>query len=117
MTALKRLVNSTATYTLANVINSAIPFLLLPVLTRVLAPAEYGVVTMFATVVSVLTAFTGLSIHGAVSVRHFDADTDHPRRPHKQKSPVLRQGFSSMVAIRLRQRSRNGDRRHPLLRT
>lgn len=79
MTALKRLVNSTATYTLANVINSAIPFLLLPVLTRVLAPAEYGVVTMFATVVSVLTAFTGLSIHGAVSVRHFDADTDHPR--------------------------------------
>lgn len=79
MTALKRLVNSTATYALANVINSAIPFLLLPVLTRVLAPAEYGVVTMFATVVSVLTAFTGLSIHGAVSVRHFDADTDHPR--------------------------------------
>ncbi|SEL29570.1 Membrane protein involved in the export of O-antigen and teichoic acid [Atopomonas hussainii] len=79
MTVLKRLVNSTATYALANVINSAIPFLLLPVLTRVLAPAEYGVVTMFATVVSVLTAFTGLSIHGAVSVRHFDADTDHPR--------------------------------------
>lgn len=79
MTALKRLVNSIATYALANVINSAIPFLLLPVLTRVLAPAEYGVVTMFATVVSVLTAFTGLSIHGAVSVRHFDADTDHPR--------------------------------------
>lgn len=79
MTTLKRLVNSTATYALANVINSAIPFLLLPVLTRVLAPAEYGVVTMFATVVSVLTAFTGLSIHGAVSVRHFDADTDHPR--------------------------------------
>lgn len=79
MSAFKRLVNSTATYALANVLNSAIPFLLLPVLTRVLAPAEYGAVTMFATVVSVLTAFTGLSIHGAVSVRHFDADTDHPR--------------------------------------
>jgi O-antigen/teichoic acid export membrane protein len=79
MTALKRLVSSTATYTLANVINSTIPFLLLPVLTRVLAPAEYGVVTMFTTVVSVLTAFTGLSIHGAVSVRHFDPETDHPR--------------------------------------
>tara|TARA_Y100001951_G_C11297967_1_gene277240 strand:+ start:5140 stop:6420 length:1281 start_codon:yes stop_codon:yes gene_type:complete len=79
MTALKRLVNSTATYALANVINSAIPFLLLPVLTRVLAPVEYGVVTMFTTVVSVLTAFTGLSIHGAVSVRHFDVETDHPR--------------------------------------
>lgn len=79
MTALKRLLNSTATYALANVINSAIPFFLLPVLTRVLAPAEYGVVTMFTTVVGVLSAFTGLSIHGAVSVRHFDSSTDHPR--------------------------------------
>lgn len=79
MTALKRLLNSTATYALANVINSAIPFLLLPVLTRVLSPAEYGVVTMFTTMISVLSAFTGLSIHGAVSVRYFDTNTDHPR--------------------------------------
>ncbi|WP_460155205.1 lipopolysaccharide biosynthesis protein [Pseudomonas sp. S2_B12] len=79
MTALKRLLNSTATYALANVINSAIPFFLLPVLTRVLAPSEYGVVTMFTTVVGALSAFTGLSIHGAVSVRHFDSGTDHPR--------------------------------------
>lgn len=79
MTALKQLLSSTATYVSANVINSAIPFLLLPVLTRVLAPAEYGLVTMFTTVMSVLAAFTGLSLHGAVSVRHFDSNTDHPR--------------------------------------
>ena len=79
MTALKRLVNSTATYALANVINSAIPFLLLPVLTRVLAPAEYGVVAMFTTVITVFSAFTGLSLHGAVSVRYFNKETNHPR--------------------------------------
>jgi len=79
MTALKRLVNSTATYALANVINSAIPFLLLPVLTRVLAPAEYGMVAMFTTVITVFSAFTGLSLHGAVSVRYFNAETKHPR--------------------------------------
>lgn len=79
MNALKRLLNTTATYALANIINSAIPFFLLPVLTRVLAPTEYGVVAMFTTVVGVLSAFTGLSIHGCVSVRHFDTDTDHPR--------------------------------------
>ncbi|MGY2196670.1 lipopolysaccharide biosynthesis protein [Pseudomonas gingeri] len=79
MTALKQLLNSAATYALANVINSAIPFFLLPVLTRVLAPTEYGVVAMFTTVVGVLSAFTGLSIHGSVSVRHFDSNTDHPR--------------------------------------
>ncbi|MGY2221498.1 lipopolysaccharide biosynthesis protein [Pseudomonas gingeri] len=73
------MLNSTATYALANVINSAIPFFLLPVLTRVLAPTEYGVVAMFTTVIGVLSAFTGLSIHGSVSVRHFDSNTDHPR--------------------------------------
>lgn len=79
MTALKKLLSSTAIYASANVINSAIPFLLLPVLTRVLAPAEYGLVTMFVTVMSVLGAFTGLSVHGAVSVRYYDSSTDHPR--------------------------------------
>jgi O-antigen/teichoic acid export membrane protein len=79
MTALKRLVNSTATYALANVINSAIPFLLLPVLTRVLEPTEYGLVAMFTTIITVFSAFTGLSLHGAVSVRYFNTETDHPR--------------------------------------
>lgn len=34
---------------------------------------------MFTTLMSVLAAFTGLSLHGAVSVRYFSADTDHPR--------------------------------------
>ena len=43
------LVGNAAIYTLANVTNSAIPFLLLPVLTRVLSPEEYGLVTIFAT--------------------------------------------------------------------
>lgn len=79
MTGLRQLLGSTATYISANVVNSAIPFLLLPVLTRVLTPAEYGTVTMFTTAISVLSAFTGLSMHGAVSVRYFDKDTDHPR--------------------------------------
>jgi O-antigen/teichoic acid export membrane protein len=79
MTALKRLVGSTAIYAMANVINSAIPFLLLPVLTRVLAPEEYGVVAMFTTVMAVLSAVTGLSMHGAVSVRYFNSQTNHPR--------------------------------------
>jgi len=74
----KRLLGSAATYIGANAINSAIPFLLLPLLTRVLAPHEYGTVTMFVTVMSVLAALTGLSVHGAVSVRFFDKDIDHP---------------------------------------
>lgn len=55
----------------ANIVNAAIPFLLLPVLTRILTPAEYGIVAMFITLVSVFNAFTGLSVYSAVSVRYF----------------------------------------------
>lgn len=79
MSSVRTLVRSMATYASANIVNSAIPFLLLPVLTRVLSPAEYGAVAMFTTLMTVLSAFTGLSLHGAVSVRYFSKDTDHPR--------------------------------------
>lgn len=58
----------------ANILNAGIPFLLMPVLTRVLSPADYGTIAMFAIVLSILGAFTGLSVHGAVSVRYFQLD-------------------------------------------
>lgn len=73
------LAGSTGIYTLANIANSTIPFLLLPVLTRVLTPEEFGVVAIFTTLVTAFGAFTGLSAHGAVNVRMFDPQTRHAR--------------------------------------
>jgi O-antigen/teichoic acid export membrane protein len=73
------LVGSASIYTLANIANSAIPFLLLPVLTRVLTPEEFGIVAIFTTLVTAFGAFTGLSAHGAVNVRMFDPQTRHAR--------------------------------------
>lgn len=58
----------------ANALSAAIPFLLLPVLTRVLSPADYGIVAMFTVVVSILNAFTGLNVHGALGVRYFQQE-------------------------------------------
>lgn len=75
----RRLAGAAAIYTAANVANSAIPFLLLPILTRVLTPGEYGLVALFMTLTTAFTAFAGLSVHGAVNVRYFDASIDHPR--------------------------------------
>lgn len=69
------LFRSALVYTFTNIVNSAIPFLLVPVLTRVLSPEEYGTVAMFNMVVAVLAAFTGLSVHGAVNVRYFQRDS------------------------------------------
>ncbi|MEW6996855.1 lipopolysaccharide biosynthesis protein [Colwelliaceae bacterium BS250] len=67
----KKSLGNGAIYLVTNIINAAIPFLLLPILTRVLTPSDYGLITMFALVVTLLGAFAGLSIHGAVNIRFF----------------------------------------------
>lgn len=80
MSSVRSLFQSAAIYTTTNVLNAAIPFLLLPILTRVLLPADYGVIAMFNATVGILGAFTGLSVHGAVNVRFVDHEgIDFPR--------------------------------------
>ena len=69
-----KLFGNAAIYLGANLLNAGIPFLLLPILTRVLTPADYGTVAMFGIVLSVLGAFTGLSVHGAIGVRYFQLE-------------------------------------------
>lgn len=66
-----KLFGNASIYFGANILNAAIPFLLLPILTRVLTPAEYGTIAMFLVMVSIFGAFTGLSVHGAIGVRYF----------------------------------------------
>jgi len=59
-------------YTLSSIINAAIPFLLLPLLTRYLSPEEYGIVSMYTLLLSITSVFTGLSVHGAINRAYFD---------------------------------------------
>lgn len=65
-------VRTLGTYTLSNIVATGIPFLLLPLLTRVLTPQDYGIVAMFGVVVSVFGAMAGLGSNGAVEVRYFE---------------------------------------------
>ena len=74
MNSVKTLLRNASVYTGANILNAGIPFLLLPVLTRVLSPTDYGTIAMFGIVVTIMGAFTGLSVHGAVGVRYFQLD-------------------------------------------
>jgi O-antigen/teichoic acid export membrane protein len=67
-----RLFGHAAIYTLSNFAVAGVPFLLLPVLTRVLDPEAYGIVAMFTLVVSFLSVGVGLNVHGAITVRYFD---------------------------------------------
>lgn len=73
----RALVSGAGAYLIANIINSAIPFLLLPVLTRYMAPAEYGQVAMYQVWLTALGGLLGLSVHGAASVKYYDDDITH----------------------------------------
>jgi len=63
-----------AIYLISNILNAAIPFALLPVLTRYLSPEQYGEVAMFQTLLGALTAFIGLSMHGATVRKFYDGN-------------------------------------------
>lgn len=82
---LKNILNSSlfqtaGIYTFTQAINAAIPFLLMPVLTRYLTPTDYGIVAMFGVLLSFVAPFTGLSIHGAIARQYYDRDeVDMPR--------------------------------------
>jgi O-antigen/teichoic acid export membrane protein len=68
------LIRSTGVYTVSRLIGSAIPFLMLPVLTRYLAPTDYGILAMFAVLVGLVSPFVGLNINGAIGVKYFDKE-------------------------------------------
>jgi O-antigen/teichoic acid export membrane protein len=72
MARLKGLLGPAAIYASSTIASSAIPFLMMPVLTRHLSPGEYGVVSAFSVAVSVFGALIGLSVHGALSIRYFE---------------------------------------------
>lgn len=55
-------------------INKAIPFLLLPILTRYLTPDDYGIIASFTAIVAFISIFLGLSGHGAVDANFFRLD-------------------------------------------
>lgn len=61
----------TAIYLSFGVLNKAILFLLVPILTRYLSPDEYGAAANFLTLISFTAVFAGLNIHGVVNVNYF----------------------------------------------
>jgi O-antigen/teichoic acid export membrane protein len=80
MSAHRALVGSAVIYTVTAGLSAGVPLILLPILTRLFSPEEYGKVAIFSVTVQVLSTLTGLSVHGVVGMRYFDRDTlDFPR--------------------------------------
>lgn len=66
------LLSDSATYLFSNVLAAAIPFLLLPILTRYLTPSEYGEIAVFQTLLAGLGALIGFSAQGAAGIKYYD---------------------------------------------
>lgn len=62
---------SGAIYSAANVASAAVPFLLLPLLTRQLTPDQYGQVVGFVLLVTMCMTVAGLNAHAALGVLWF----------------------------------------------
>jgi len=65
------LFKNTFIYTLLQLLNKGIPFLLLPILTRYLSTDDYGMIATYNTFIGILVIFIDLSMPGAVGVNYF----------------------------------------------
>ncbi len=75
-------------FTVYSFFNEGVAFLLLILLANYIAPAEYGKLSLFNTIVSFLGYFVALSSSGFISITYF-----------KRGKQYLSQDFSSIVAI------------------
>jgi O-antigen/teichoic acid export membrane protein len=68
------LIRSAGIYTITSALNAAIPFLLMPVLTRYLSPADYGMVSMYGVLISFVTPFVGFNVEGAIARQYYERE-------------------------------------------
>ncbi len=66
-------------YLSGSILNSALPLLVLPVLTRYLTPTDFGLVATATVLTQILSVFIGLNAYGLVARSHFDDDPDDLR--------------------------------------
>lgn len=67
-----KLFRSSGIYTLSSIVNASIPFLLIPILTRVLSPSDYGIVSMAVILINIITPFLGISSHAAIQRKFYE---------------------------------------------
>ncbi len=67
---------SSLIFIISSVLNSAVPFILLPIIIKNLSANSIGVISIFQIIVGILTPIIGLSTNGALSVKYFKYDKE-----------------------------------------
>ena len=63
-------------YLSSSILSKAIPFLLLPVMTKYLSPEEYGLLSIFMIFITLYSAFIGMNMHANISKNFFKITKD-----------------------------------------
>ena len=71
------IIRSLGIYTLSNILNAAIPFLLLPILTNYLSPSDYGVLSNFGALVNIMIPLVGINLMASVQVQYLKDEVDN----------------------------------------
>lgn len=74
----RKLFKNISFFTFFNVVNSAIPFLLLPILTTYLSPDDYAIIDIFFNISLIATPIVGLSVVQSIS-RYYFENVDLPK--------------------------------------
>ena len=74
------LAKTVSVYFIGGLANRLVPFALLPVLTRALDTAGYGLIGLFTSLTNFITPLANLNLHGAIQRQYYDReDSDFPR--------------------------------------
>lgn len=65
------LLKSSLVYTMADAINKAVPFFILPILSYYLLPSDYGIVANYNVLLSIFSIFVMIGVNGAIGVNYY----------------------------------------------
>lgn len=68
------LLRSAGIYTLTNIANASIPFILIPILTSHLSPKDYGLISMYTLLIGLTSPFIGLGSQSTLTKRFFSQE-------------------------------------------
>lgn len=98
---LKSLIKQSAIYGLGNLLIQGAKFLLLPLYTQFLSPADYGILSVVMAYESVLTILTKLGLDSTITRFHYDFRDEKERRRYYGSIWVFLTGFTLGIVLLL----------------
>lgn len=79
---LKSLVKNSAIYTLGTLLSRATEWISIPVLTRYLAPGDYGILSVVSSVAGILGLAYNMGLRGSATRYYYDLESDEQRKTY-----------------------------------